>query len=341
MAEPVGVQAAVDRLASDLGQSVLIEDLQQYPVWWSTVGAADPVRTKTILDRRVDPLAAAVVTQFKLAQATTPVRTPDMPERGMWARWCMPVKKDGRLLGLLWVLDPDGTVTESDLPRLVDCAEVAAQEMARSSQSSESTRQRRDALVDRLLRAPDEEAARDLARLEDLPHDARVQADSPGRSGGWPLPDGLSIHVATGRARRATSGAALPLVELGEAVRRARATRRAVAAGARLEPESWDQLGAWRFVVDAPADLTVAQVHPGAEVLTDEPHREMETTARVLLDLGGDVAAAARALHIHRTTLYYRLDRILELTGVDVRAAANRTSQQLALWLAAYRRADD
>ena len=63
-------------------------------------------------------------------------------------------------------------------------------------------------------------------------------------------------------------------------------------------------------------------------------------TARAVLDLGGDVAAAAEALRVHRTTLYYRLDRIQELTGVDLRAGHGRTDLQLALWLAAYRRAE-
>jgi sugar diacid utilization regulator len=33
-------------------------------------------------------------------------------------------------------------------------------------------------------------------------------------------------------------------------------------------------------------------------------------TARVVLGLGGDVAAGAEALRVLRTTLYYRLDRI-------------------------------
>ena len=63
------------------------------------------------------------------------------------------------------------------------------------------------------------------------------------------------------------------------------------------------------------------------------------TTARVILDLGADIAAAAKALHVHRTTLYYRIDRILELTDVDLRTGPARTDLQLALWLVAYRRA--
>jgi hypothetical protein len=99
------VQVSVDQLATVLGLSVLVEDrARQLPVWWNTQGEVDRVRQSTILDRNVDPSVAAVIRQFRLDRATAPVRTPAMPERGMWARWCVPVRHDGQLLGYLWVL---------------------------------------------------------------------------------------------------------------------------------------------------------------------------------------------------------------------------------------------
>jgi len=277
------------------------------------------------------------VARFGHLRATAPVRTPALPEAGMWARWCMPVRREGRLLGLLWVLDPDGTVGEADLPEIVACADLAAEVMATTVRTTEHLRRLRDELIDRLLRAPDEDAARELARAERIPHDAQVQVEAPARRGGWALPGDLSAHVVSARARAATSGSPLPLVELGEAVRRAVATRRAVAAGARPDPPSCDGLVAWRLVVEAPAALTPASVHPGAEILAAQPRTDLADTARAVLDNGGDVAVAARILHLHRTTLYYRLDRIASLTGVDLRTGHGRTDLQLALWLAAYR----
>jgi hypothetical protein len=336
----VDMQAVVDRLAHALRQSVLIEDRDQHPVWWSTRGAVDATRARTILDRRVDPAAAAVVRRFRLAKATAPVRTPALPEAEMWARWCMPIRSGDRLLGFLWVLDPDETIGEPELPSLVECAELAAEVMATSQQAIADARHLRDELLDRLLRSRDDEAARELARLEHVPHDACVQVAAPSRTDGWPLPCDMSAHVARSRPRVAESGAPLPLIDLGEAVRRAAATRRAIAAGARPDPPTWDHLGAWRLIVDAPAWLTVAEVHSGAAVLAAQPRSDLLTTARFFLDHGGDVAAAAAALHVHRTTLYYRLDRIIELIGVDLRGGPARTDLQLALWLEAYRRAD-
>ena len=130
----------------------------------------------------------------------------------------------------------------------------------------------------------------------------------------------------------------MELAELKVAVERAAATLRAVAAGARLRSISFDDLGAWRLIVSAPAELTADDLHPAAAVLRAQPRDELLTTARVVLDHGGDVALAATSLHVHRTTLYYRLDRIRELTGVDLRHGPDGIHLQLALWLDAYRR---
>lgn len=257
----------------------------------------------------------------------------------MWARWCVPARHEGRLFGFLWVLDPDALVTEQDLERLTDCAELAAGVLAKRSMVAEDIRRRRDELVNVLLERPHPDSASELARLEHLPHDVQIQVDAPPRQGGWALPGGMSAHPVTQRPRVATSGRPVPLVELRVAVGRAKATLRAVAAGARLDQVSWDSLGAWRLIVDAPETVTPVDIHPKLGALLAQPRDDLLTTARAVLDSGGDISAAAEALHVHRTTLYYRLDRIEELTGVDLRVGSTRTQLQLALWLDAYRRA--
>lgn len=331
------VQSAVDSLAEALGRSVLVEDQDQRPAWWCTRGPVDPTRTRTILHREVPPPAAAVVPTFKLRHTTGPVHTPAIPEAEMWARWAVPVRHEGRFLGLLWVLDRDETLSESDLQPALDCAQLAGSVLARTRRSAETIRLVRDELLDRLLSGPDVEAVRELARLEQVPHDALVQVDAPAGPGGWPLRGGLSAHVVARRPRQAAGGAPLPLLELGEAARRALATRRAIAAGARPDPPTWDGLGAWHLIVAAPEDLPVEAIHPAAHILSDRGRGDLLATARSIVDHGGDVAAAAAQLHVHRTTLYYRVERIKELAGVDLHDAATRTDLQLALWLAAYR----
>jgi PucR C-terminal helix-turn-helix domain len=337
MSTAAEVQAAVDRLASQLGRSILIEDVEQRPVWWCTRGPVDPTRMKTILNRTVDPGAAAIVKKYKLNRATSPVRTPAMPEVEMWSRWCVPLRHTGHFLGLMWILDRDESLSENDLQPAVDCAELAASELAKARQSAESIRFIRDELLARLLEGPDEDAVRELARQQQIPHDALIQVEAPARPGGWTLPDDMSLHVVTRGPRAATGGAPLPLTALKEAVRRAAATRRAIRAGARPRPPTWDGLGAWRLIVDARDDVSVEAVHPGAALLTTSSREELLATARLLADVGGDVSTAAQDLHVHRTTIYYRLERIKELTGVDMQDGIARTHLQLALWLAAYR----
>jgi hypothetical protein len=343
--EPSVVQAAVDALAADLGCPVLVEDARHQPLWWSVHESVDEVRMRTILQRMVAPEVAALIRRLGLAHATGPVRTPEIREIGMRERWCVPIRTADDHLGYLWVEDGDGRVEADLLPRLRDCAELAADVLARAKAARADQALRRSALLDRLLRGGDDDgadgaAARELAALEYLPHDVTVVVRVPAQAGGWQLPGDMSAHWWHPRAAPATSGPALPLARLREAARRAACTRRALAAGALLDRPCWDALGAWRLVVEAPESVTVAAIHPGAEVLAGSPRADLLATARVLLDSGGDAVAAARALHVHRTTLYYRIDRIKELIGVDLRTGADRTDLQLALWLAAYRSAD-
>jgi hypothetical protein len=153
------------------------------------------------------------------------------------------------------------------------------------------------------------------------------------------LPDGTSVHVDPAAKSLHTSGAPVPLIDLAVASRRAATTRRAVRAGARLAAPSWDALGIWHLVIAAPDDLSPGQIHPGADVLLTHKRPDLLSTARCVLDNGGDVTISADELHIHRTTLYYRLDRIEALTGVNLRLPTGRDDLHLALLLAAYRTA--
>lgn len=58
------------------------------------------------------------------------------------------------------------------------------------------------------------------------------------------------------------------------------------------------------------------------------------TTLERYLDSGCDARATAERLHLHRTSLYYRLGRIEELTGRDLSAGPDRLELHLALKLA-------
>jgi hypothetical protein len=333
------IQESVDALAARLGCAVLVEDARHSPLWWSAQGEVDGTRMRSILQREPPPAAVAMVSRLGLANAVGPVRTPAVPEADMGERWCIPVRDGRQLFGYLWVVDASGRIAEDDLGAALECARTAAETMARSRPDGERRDRRRTTLLARLQAGPDQAALQELLDLEDLRVGATVAVDAPPGDGGWLLPDGGSVHVDPPAGAVHTSGAPVPLIDLAVACRRAATTRRALRAGARLAAPSWDALGSWHLVVAAPDDLVPGQLHPGADVLLAHRRPDLLTTARCVLDNGGDVTISADELHIHRTTLYYRLDRIEALTGVNLRLPAGRDDLHLALLLAAYRAA--
>ena len=96
-------------------------------------------------------------------------------------------------------------------------------------------------------------------------------------------------------------------------------------SGAQSRVAVWARLGVYRIL--AAADLTGAEVHPGLSRLP----AAFLGTLEAYLDLAGDATATATRLRIHRTTLYYRLGRIEEFTGADLRDGLQRLTLHLAV----------
>lgn len=97
---------------------------------------------------------------------------------------------------------------------------------------------------------------------------------------------------------------------------------------------SWPEAGMHRLVphllddADGPARALVEQLRTMA-ASPDQEH--LVRTVEVYLDLAGHAQATAAALVLHRTTLYQRLQRFTELTGVDLRDGEARTLVHVAL----------
>jgi hypothetical protein len=97
----------------------------------------------------------------------------------------------------------------------------------------------------------------------------------------------------------------------------------------------WADLGIYRLLsgVDA-RHLDVARVHPGlGRLLGDEAHQVLLETLEVYLDLAGNAHATAERLRLHRTTLYYRLQRVELLAETDLKDGNERLCLHLALKL--------
>lgn len=105
------------------------------------------------------------------------------------------------------------------------------------------------------------------------------------------------------------------------ALRVARSRTPAVAA--------WSALGADRLVAQLPAAAMADVPAPLADLVRGDP--ALVETLAAFLDAGGDVKATAAALSLHRSGLYYRLQRVEELTGLDLSRGDDRLLAHLAI----------
>lgn len=97
----------------------------------------------------------------------------------------------------------------------------------------------------------------------------------------------------------------------------------------------WRELGVYRAL----AQLSVDQIgsgllHPGLSALLDDDEQTLARTLETYLDLAGNAQATAKALQLHRATLYYRLQRVEELAGADLKDGNDRLTLHLGLKLA-------
>ncbi|WP_405978454.1 PucR family transcriptional regulator [Streptomyces sp. NBC_00158] len=145
-------------------------------------------------------------------------------------------------------------------------------------------------------------------------------AGSPGTRG--PAAGGGSVTAGLSDPVRA-------LAELPAAWAQATAAARAAAAQPGLGPVAqWAGIGPYRMLAAlgaGPAD------DPATRDLLGPAHRELARTAEVFLDCAGQAGRAAAELGIHRQTLYYRLGRVEQLTGLDLDLGEDRLLLHMAL----------
>jgi len=110
------------------------------------------------------------------------------------------------------------------------------------------------------------------------------------------------------------------------------AARVAAAVPSRGPVAEWGSLGAYRLLGAAPeAALSAAVVDDAVRALLDDPDERLATTARKYLELAGSAKDTAAVLQIHRQTLYYRLHRIEQVTGLDLTSGEDRLRLHLGL----------
>jgi sugar diacid utilization regulator len=99
---------------------------------------------------------------------------------------------------------------------------------------------------------------------------------------------------------------------------------------------AWDELGVYRLLVQLPlAELPEDAIPDGLRRLMEQDSEgAMVETLETWLDEGCDSRNTVARLQVHRTSLYYRLGRIEEITGMALNSGSVRLDLHLGLKLA-------
>ncbi|MFF5500388.1 PucR family transcriptional regulator [Streptomyces roseolus] len=324
--------------------------------------AMDPVRTRSILTRRSTPAVRAWFEGFGITRAEGPVRIPASPDAGVFRdRVCLPVRHRGVVLGYVWLLDAEPGPTREQLAAAMEVAArigglLADEERAGADLSREfaaaltAGRGWQSEMAVAALRAalgPSADGVHAVVCVTPWQGDAPSVRAVPGVAAVAALPDAASLALlvrlrtaedpapARSAAERlrggAPAGIATPrrgLAELPAAWREASTAARAAAAQPRLGPVAqWAGIGPYRLL----AALYHPEVDPVVAPLLAPAHTELARTAEAYLDHAGQAGRTAAALGIHRQTLYYRLSRVEQLTGLDLDDGEDRLLLHMSL----------
>ncbi len=362
-------QSLVDALSVAVGRPVLLDDAALVPLAYSRQLEVDPVRSESILGRGPSAAVRAALLAQGIASAEDILRTTPDPALAMDARVCMPVRAAKGVLGYVWLLDPAADLGEAELDRVRRAAREIAPMLADSEgRPVPDEAALLDALrsADPGVRSGAAERARERHLLPDgqlvvcvlgAPASAggaieaargAVRRLSPGRAIAATLPEGATFvaslgdpvlrtlgEVEIGAWLRTVSGAEVvvgqsgpaELTALDEAFRQARLALRV--ARARGASAAWPELGADRLVAQLPADALRDVPEGLAHLLREEPG--LVETLSAFLEAAGEIKATAAALSLHRSGLYYRLQRIEQLSGLDLGRGDDRLLAHLAI----------
>lgn len=389
------LQRIAEQLAARLGRAVAIDDPQMHLL------AHTPHR-EPIDDSRVESIMRLAppkdiidhVLSMGIAHATEPVRIAHMPERGLLARVCVPVRCQSVLLGYLWLIDADGSLSRDDLVASQEAADSAGHVLFRQQLLGDLRNSRERELLRDLLSEDQtlhESAAEALAEEEivarvctttalavsvadDHVEAARSSMDVVLRDAARRTSPSTGLALARGNGRgvlllcgrrppesallRRTAdelrdsllqalgipngvvvgiGPTVPMLE--DAVLSARRAWEAVAVAGAIrslgEIVPWEDLGVYKLLARLPHQ-DIKDTLPDGLVRLIETDRSgvLVETLETWLDEGGNPRETIARLSIHRTSLYYRIGRIEEITGMRLSNGQDRLALHLGLKVA-------
>lgn len=137
---------------------------------------------------------------------------------------------------------------------------------------------------------------------------------------------------ALGRSRIASDPADLP-----RAAAEALLAANVAEGGDGEQPLAFEETGAYRLLLSTmsenPGELQrfYAETVEPLVSYDDQYETDLLQTLETFLELDGNVARTAQRLFTHRHTIYYRLERVRELTGLDVSSTDGREKLSLGL----------
>lgn len=155
------------------------------------------------------------------------------------------------------------------------------------------------------------------------------------RSFGCHLHRELEHFLGCERPLRLAIGSIVDSVDLAkESFDRARATLR-IGFTIHDFPDtiSWDQLGVYQILSEIPEERLLPSLVPKSLHELYQKDVVLFSTLETYLDHGGDVRSTIAELCIHRTSLYYRLNRVEEITALSLSSGENRLMLHLGIKL--------
>ena len=118
----------------------------------------------------------------------------------------------------------------------------------------------------------------------------------------------------------------------------ARLAARVAGAVDSLRPiAAWPELGVHRLLACGPERaLASAVLDPAVRRLLEQGDPDLQKTALAFLGAGGNVQETASELSVHRQTVYYRVQKIEQITGLDLSRGDHRLVLHLGLTLAPF-----
>jgi len=160
------LQAVIEDLAEQLQRAVAIDDTSiRLLAHTAHDEEVDQHRVDSIMTLRAGAGISDYVFGLGIRSATEPVRIPGRADLEMLGRLCVPIRCQGILLGYLWLIDDNETLTEDEIEASIAAAGSAGEVLFRAR------------LIDDLGRARERQLLFDLIRSGPLPENEVTPAD--------------------------------------------------------------------------------------------------------------------------------------------------------------------